>query len=93
MLFVLFVNNMYSYLKNEGETPSINAIDIEQICFFILMFADDMVLFSKSPDEIQTLLDKLYQYTIDWGLKINTVKTSVYITKEAPTGNSVLETE
>ena len=43
------------------------------------MFADDMVLFSESPDELQTLLDKLYQYTTDWGLKINTVKTKVLI--------------
>ena len=30
----LFVNDIYSYVKNEGETPSINGIDIfEQICF------------------------------------------------------------
>ena len=38
-----------------------------------------MVLFSKSPDELQTFLDKLYQYTTDRGLKINTVKTKVLI--------------
>ena len=79
LLFVLFVNDIYAYLKNEGEPPSISGIDIEQICFFILMFADDMVLFAESPDELQTLLDKLYQYTTDWGLKINTVKTKVLI--------------
>ena len=79
LLFVLFVNDIYSYLKNEGETPSINGIDIEQICFFILMFADYMVLFPESPDELQTLLDKLYQYTTDWGLTINTAKTKVLI--------------
>lgn len=79
LLFVLFVNDIYSYLKNERETPSLNGIDIDQICFFILMFADDMVLFSESPDELQTLLDKLYRYTTDWGLKINTVKTKVLI--------------
>ena len=43
------------------------------------MFADDMVFFSDSPDELQILLDKLYQYTTDWGLKINTVKTKMLI--------------
>ena len=43
------------------------------------MFANNMVLFSESPDELQTLLDKLYQYTTDLGLKINTVKTKVLI--------------
>ena len=43
------------------------------------MFANDMVLFSESPDELQTLLNKLNQYTTDWGLKINTVKTKVLI--------------
>ena len=34
LLFVLFVNDIYAYLKNEGEPPSISGIDIEQICFF-----------------------------------------------------------
>ena len=43
------------------------------------MFANNMVLFSESPDELQTLLDKLYQYITDLGLKINTVKTKVLI--------------
>ena len=45
----------------------------------MMMMMDYMVLFSESPDELQTLLDKLYQYTTDWGLKINTVKTKVLI--------------
>ena len=93
LLFVLFVNDIYSFLKTEGDTPSTNGIDIDQICFFIRMFADDMVLFSQSLAELQTRLDKLYQYTTDCGLKKNTVKASVSISKEAPTVNSVLETE
>ena len=49
--------------------------------------------FSESLDELQTRLDKLYQYTTDCGLKINTVKTSVNISKEAPTVHSVLKNE
>ncbi|MEW8548192.1 MAG: reverse transcriptase family protein, partial [Candidatus Thiodiazotropha sp.] len=79
LLFVLFVNDIYSYLNSEDESPSINGIDIDRMCFFILMFADDMVLFSESPDELQTLLDNLHRYTTDWGLKINTAKTKVLI--------------
>ena len=43
------------------------------------MFADDMILFSECPVELQTLLNKLNQYTTDRGLKINTVKTKVFI--------------
>ena len=36
-------------------------------------FADDMVLFSKDPMELQSLLDKLYAYSTKWGLKLNLV--------------------
>ena len=47
--------------------------------FFVLLFADDMVLFSNSPDELQTLLNRLHIYSSHCGLKVNTAKTKVCV--------------
>ena len=41
----------------------VDGVSINQICFFLLLFADDMVLFSKDPMELQSLLDKIYAYS------------------------------
>ena len=41
------------------------------------VFADDMVLFSTDPVELQLLLNKLYKYSTEWGLKVNTSKTKM----------------
>ena len=51
----------------------VDSVSINQICFFLLLFVDDMVLFSKDPMELQSLLDKLYAYSTKWGLKVNLV--------------------
>ena len=48
----------------------LDGVSINQICFFLLLFADDMVLFSKDPMKLQFLLDKLYAYSTIWGLKL-----------------------
>ena len=41
----------------------VDGASINLICFFLLLLADDMVLFSKDPMELQSLLDKLYAYS------------------------------
>ena len=55
----------------------LDGVSINQICFFLLLFVDDMVLFSKDPMKLKSLLDKLYAYStkqgLNWGLKLNLV--------------------
>ena len=46
---------------------------------FSLMYADDAVLFSKTKQGLQCLLDKLSIYCKTWNLKVNTNKTKVMI--------------
>ncbi|MCG7879398.1 MAG: reverse transcriptase domain-containing protein, partial [Candidatus Thiodiazotropha endolucinida] len=79
LLFVLFINDIRHHLQGEGADGTINGISIAQLSLFILLFADDMVLFSENPDELQVLLNRLYQYSTDWGLKVNTLKTKICI--------------
>lgn len=45
----------------------------------MLLFADDMVLFTTNPLSLQSQLDSLYVYSLKWGLKININKTKICI--------------
>ena len=73
LLFIIFVNDLYSDLKVAEGLGEVDGVSINQICFFLLLFADDMVLFSKDPMELRSLLDKLYAYSTKWCLKFNLV--------------------
>ena len=44
-----------------------------------LMYADDLVLLSDSQIGLQNCLNKLHDYTIKWGLKLNLKKTKVLV--------------
>ena len=79
LLFILFVNDVYSDLTVADGLGEVAGVSINQLCFFLLLFADDMVLFSKDPMELQSLLDKLYAFSTEWGLKVNTRKTKVCV--------------
>ena len=79
LLFILFINDVYADLKNADNGGEITGISINHICFFLLLFADDMILFPKTPTELQTLLNKLQKYSAEWGLRVNTKKTKICI--------------
>ena len=72
LLFIIFVYDIYSDLSGLDELGKVDGVKINQTCFFLLLFADDMVLFSKAPIELQALLDKRYAYSSEWSLKVNT---------------------
>ena len=42
-----------------------------------IMYADDLVLISESSNGLQNCLNKLYNYTTKWGLKVNLKKTKI----------------
>ena len=54
LLFLSFINKVHEFLDS-------NRIDsIDFFTMFLLLLANDMVLISKSPQGLQTLLDKLF---------------------------------
>ena len=65
ILFILFVNDVHSEFLQplDGGNEEVNGITIQQMCLILLLFADDMVLFSTDPAELQPLLNKLYKYS------------------------------
>ena len=45
----------------------------------MLLYADDAVIFSKSPEILQTMLNRLHTYSTVWDLKVNTKRTKIMI--------------
>ena len=79
LLFILFINDVHSDLIGDTHDSVVSGLTITQICIILLLFADDMVLFSKDPAELQLLLDKLHSYSCEWGLKVNTANTKILV--------------
>ena len=46
---------------------------------FVLLYADDTVVFSETPDELQNSLKKIEEYCSKWKLKLNANKCKIVI--------------
>jgi len=78
LLFIFFVNDMSSYLQ----TDSLDYLSIDELQIYILLFADDTVLFSYTKPGLQILLHKLHTYCNEWGITVNTDKTICMVFKK-----------
>ena len=75
VLFIFFINDiLQSISSNVDNTLSINDFNL-----FMLLYADDAVLFAKSAETLQNMLTKLHEYSTLWDLKVNTDKTKIMI--------------
>lgn len=75
LLFILCVNDISENIDFNDLTES----DIEQLSLNMLLFADDIALFTTNPRSLQLQIDNLFRYSTKWGLKINVNKTKVCI--------------
>lgn len=48
----------------------------------VLLYADDIVLLAESPEDLQTMIDSLYDYSVTWGLQVNLEKSKVMIFRQ-----------
>ena len=74
ILFSFFLNDLKEYVSADSY-----GIDLDLCKIFILLFADDLVMFAESKIELQRLLNKLYAYCTKWNLKVNIDKTKVIV--------------
>ena len=70
-LFVMYLNDLEEVYIQKG----CNGIDIGLIKLFLLLYADDIILFAASAVELRMSLDILHAYSNRWKLKVNTDKT------------------
>ena len=75
LLFILFINDIKESVDFENLTQN----DLHILSVFMLLFADDIALFTTSPDSLQKQLEAIHPYSCKWGLKINVNKTKICI--------------
>ena len=74
LLFSIFVNDLEHSL-NDTDIGT----HVQDILIKILLFADDMAIFSETREGLQKGLDNLADYCLKWGIKVNTKKTKVVV--------------
>lgn len=79
-LFNIFMNELPKYLK---ESDSDTDIVLNGRPLNCLLYADDIILLSKSPEGLQKKINILNDYCNDWCLTVNTNKTKVLIFNRA----------
>jgi len=67
VLFSLFINDM----ENELINSNCRSYQLQMLNLFILMYADDTVLFSEDIDDLQNMLNCVQRYTDKWNLSVN----------------------
>lgn len=75
ILFSLYVNDCEMAFINSNAIP----YEMKELNLFLLMYADDMVIFSESVLGLQNMLDTLYEYTSKWSLSVNIDKTKIVV--------------
>ena len=74
-LFSMYLND----LENEFVTKGLDGFDIGMLKLYLLMYADDIVVFSETSDGLQKGLNILTDYCEKWKLVVNTDKTKIMI--------------
>ena len=75
LLFILFINDVKDCIDNNNLTEN----DMRLLSIYMLLFADDIALFTTNPESLQLQLNAIYDYSCKWGLKINVKKTKLCI--------------
>ena len=74
-LFSIYLND----LENELILQGTDGFDFGMLKLYLLLYADDIVIFSETMDGLQKGLDILFEYCKRWKLTINTDKTKIMI--------------
>ena len=75
ILFLFFVNDITDSITN-----SIDGLcTIDDIKLYILLFADEAVIFAKTPNALQSMINDMEHYCKLWDLKVNVNKSKIMI--------------
>ena len=81
IFFSFFVND----LENVFDSDDIGT-ECYDILLKLLMYADDMVIFSDTEEGLQEALNNLDVYCSKWDISVNTVKTKVVVFQKSSCG-------
>ena len=74
LLFNLFIDNITAIFDEACDPVSLGGQDLS-----CLLWADDLVLLSSSPDGLQNAINKTHSFYNELGLQMNTKKTKVIV--------------
>ena len=75
LMFMLLINDITESINSNFE----DIFTVDELKIFMMLYADDAVIFAKSPKVLQSMLNDIETYCVTWGLKINTTKTKAMI--------------
>jgi hypothetical protein len=75
VLYSLFINGFAKFLKEK----SVGGVEVAEEWLRLLLFADDIVLFAESEEELQEMLNLLSEYCRRWRFEINVGKSKVMV--------------
>lgn len=83
LLFSIYLNDLEDYLR-DNYAPGVECEANDENIFayiklFLLLFADDTVIFGNSKDDLQTALNAFEKYCDKWKLHVNTAKTKIMV--------------
>ena len=76
ILFNIYVNDLIEYINQTDRT---DPVDLSSSQLNALMYADDVVLISKSESGLQNCINAINKFSEDWKMEINLDKTKVII--------------
>ena len=85
ILFILFINGIVDSIDFNLLCDN----DLNMLTKYLILFADDIVLFTTDAKTLQLQIDKLAQYSFTWGLKINVNKTKVCVFEKKKSTHNV----
>ena len=75
---ISFMNNINDIEMHLQQTLNAS-LSLEQLSIYLLLFADDAVIFSETIEGLQSSLNHLEEYCRKWNLEVNVDKTKIVV--------------
>ena len=75
LFFSLFIDDLELFLQDDPNC----GLNLDDITFILMLFADDMVILGNTIADLQHGLDLLHTYCTRWGIQVNTDKTKILV--------------
>ena len=70
---------------NRNTDSGFEGLDVDMFKLYMLLYADNIVIFANDAEELQLGLNLLSEYCTSWKLKVNATKTKVLIFRKGDT--------
>ena len=86
-LFKAFINDLPDFMRSAGCT-GVEISELKRV--ILLMFADDILLWGESQEELQLQLNTLHDYCCKWQLEVSVPKTKILLSPQAKLSTPLL---